>query len=475
MNFKILIVIFAFLLFFSSTISAEFVFLTDGAIIEGKIIKESNASITVRSNGNKNLEINRNTVQRIFYGDLRLDKIYVQKRDGKGFTAYKVDENRDVYTFRSNLMVNEEFTIKKSDVLFMTERNPSGLQVDGEVSADSVSLKWYPPFDPVKTYNIYVKKNKQKKYEFLQETKLKEITIKNLTSKTEYIFAVTSVDMANAESQLSNELKVLTKSINPNPPDAVKIEKQFSPKYESIVFKLSWNKAIDPDGEVVKYRIYGVNKNRNEMLSELKTCDYVLEIKNEYERIELVAVDNDSDESLPVKIYAQPYRSLSILPSVLLPFGIFSEMAETGYGSEFMFTWDDVYFENFEPGFGAGFYYLKGKDLLEERNLDFNRFFFLPLYLSAGYNFQLSINFSVKPVFSIGTALMNAQYEDDLSSGDYDRNILILEGMCKLGIYFNYKISYHWLLTLGSEYSMLIEKNDSMNCVLLHAGMIYKM
>jgi hypothetical protein len=79
--------------------------------------------------------------------------------------AHLEDEDRESYTFRKDLFSPEEFTLKRNEVLFMAEKNPSGLQPDGEIGTDRVSLKWLPPYDPVKKYKLFIKKKQSDKYE----------------------------------------------------------------------------------------------------------------------------------------------------------------------------------------------------------------------------------------------------------------------------------------------------------------------
>jgi fibronectin type 3 domain-containing protein len=192
------------------TLMAEAVFLKDGSIIDGTIISDAAASVTIRMAEKKTKQIPRSDIMRILYTELKMGKIYIQKRDGKGIVAYMVDEDRASYTFRKELYNPEEFTLKRSEVLFMAEKNPSGLQVEGVVGTDRVSLKWLPPYDEVKRYNVYAKKSENDKYELIDSTGSKSITLKNLSVKTNYYLIVTSVDREDYESNPSNELKITT-------------------------------------------------------------------------------------------------------------------------------------------------------------------------------------------------------------------------------------------------------------------------
>ncbi len=189
---------------------AEAIFLKDGSIISGSIISDAASSVSLRLSDNKIKQIPRSDIMRILYTELKMGKIYIQKRDGKGVVAFMVDEDQQSYTFRKELYNPEEFVLKRSEVLFISEKNPSGLQVVGEVGTDRVSLEWQPPYDAVKRYNLYMKKSEKDKYEMVESTGSKSIKLKNLSPKTNYYLMVTSVDKEDYESSPSNELKITT-------------------------------------------------------------------------------------------------------------------------------------------------------------------------------------------------------------------------------------------------------------------------
>ena len=154
---------------------------------------------------------------RILYTKLKMGKIFIQKRDGEGIVAFIVDEDQETYTFRKELYQPEEFTLNRGDVLFMAEKNPSGLKVDGETGTDSVSLVWLPPYDVVKKYNVYIKEDKAAQYKITDTAKGKSVTLKNLLSNRTYYLTVTSVDGDGYESSPSNELVIKTKNVPPYP------------------------------------------------------------------------------------------------------------------------------------------------------------------------------------------------------------------------------------------------------------------
>ena len=132
----------AVLLLFSNPALAEHVFLTDGSILEGIIIRENAKTVTLKKNDGSRERINRSDIMRILYTKLNMGKVYVQKRDGTGMEVYLVDEDSDTYTFRRVLTDPDEFKLKRSQVLFIAEKNPSGLEA--KANPVSLELKWYP-------------------------------------------------------------------------------------------------------------------------------------------------------------------------------------------------------------------------------------------------------------------------------------------------------------------------------------------
>ncbi len=190
---------------------AESVFLKDGSIVAGTVISDSVASIRIRTKNKEIKDIPRSNILRLIYAKLKEGRLFVEKRDGDSFEGYLVDEDGETYTFRMDLYKPAEFTLTKNEVLYMYERNPAGLKLDGETRKESVSLKWNPSYNPVKRYNIYLRKGASGKYENLGSTKRKTVTIKNLSPGTVYYVMVTSIDENDLESSPSNERKVTTK------------------------------------------------------------------------------------------------------------------------------------------------------------------------------------------------------------------------------------------------------------------------
>lgn len=449
---------------------AEAVFLTNGSIVEGTIISDGAGSVTVRTADKKTRQIKRDEIMRILYTELKLGKIYVQKRDGKGIVAHLVDEDRESYTFRKELYNPEEFTLKRNEVLFMAEKNPSGLQPDGEIGTDRVSLKWLPPYDPVKKYKLFAKKKQSDKYEPVDSTGSTSITIRNLSSNTEYFIIVTAIDSAGNESEPSNELKFRTKNIKPDEPEIIS-----SGDVRADERAILWKAATDPDGKVEKYRIYGIKDSRREMLAEVKKTDYTLKASFSYNKVDIVSVDDKGDESDATSVPFYGSTVVGFHPGIIYPMGRFSEMFSMGYGGMFSISERDLFLNNFEGVISIGFYSLKGKDLIEEKNKEYKDLMFVPFYLNAAFCMDITGNFSIKPFVSMGFALLDVNYIDrnkTVAEGR-EEELNLFEPACTGGLSMEYRITSALSVSAECGYGAVVEKSGLLSFISANAGIAY--
>lgn len=178
MKLKIILSAFALTMILTGSLQAEYIFLKDGSIIQGTITTDSATSLTLRLKGKGFQRIPRSNIMRILYTELYMGKVYVQKTDGKGIVAYMVDEDRETYTFRMELYKPDEFILKRDQVLFMARGNPTGLTA--EAGTDRAELKWFAPYMPVKSYNIYVKGPREKEYRLEGKVRGLSYSLKNL-------------------------------------------------------------------------------------------------------------------------------------------------------------------------------------------------------------------------------------------------------------------------------------------------------
>ena len=126
---SILIVLAALSLTVFANLSADYIYLKDGSIIHGKLLKDGKDSISVRDKDNRVRIIKRSDVMRINFTEMVIGKVYVQKRDGTSLTAYLVEQDQINYIFRMDLLKADEISISRKDILFIAEKNPSGLNI----------------------------------------------------------------------------------------------------------------------------------------------------------------------------------------------------------------------------------------------------------------------------------------------------------------------------------------------------------
>ena len=459
-----------FALFFSGASGpafAEYVFLKDGAIIEGKILRDRGKQLVLKGRDGKRITLPREKVMRVLYTPLSMAKVYVQKKSGESVIAYQVDEDRDVYVFRMDIRKPVEFSIKRSDVLFIAERNPSGLK--GTAGTDRLFLSWYPPYDPMKEYRVYVKTGSGE-YKLAGTSKEKSYVLKNLKSNTEYLLKVTGVDKEKNETPPSNELKIATKNMPPEAPEDIKAVKDASGAY-----KLSWAPSRDADGSVKKYRLYGTADGKRAVIAEMTSPGHAVKDALRYGRIELVAVDDRGDESRPARVYLESGSTvLGFQPGVIIPLGKLGKMAGTGYGGTLALTQRGLLPARLEAGVELGAYYLPGKDLMESKSQDYERFVLAPVFVSAGYVYEITDSFFLRPALSLGGMYIDVPYLDPSgTSKDPKKHLKTFEGALKAGFSAGYKLTKFFTLSGICEYGAIIEKKGPLSFVLLGVGMSY--
>ncbi len=156
-------------------------------------------------------------------------------------------------------------------------------------------------------------------------------------------------------------------------------------------------------------------------------------------------------------------------PGVIVPFGKFSEISDFGLGGLFSITRKNLFFKNFEGGIASGFYAMKTNDM------DYDQIIIAPVYLTAGYRFNIGESLCIKPVISIGGAYVDAEYKDRMKSisEGQDSDLSTFEPATKSGLFAEYKISEILTSTIGCEYGNIIEKKDIIHFVVASAGVNY--
>ncbi len=441
MNLKKILVLMVLVSALSLPASAEVVFLKDGSIFDGTIVSDGAKSIILRDKQKKTKTIQRSDILRILYTELKMGKIYIQKRDGKGIVAFMVDEDRESYTFRMDLYKPEEFILKRSDVLFISEKNPSGLQTDGDVGTDRVSLKWLPPYDAVKRYNIYTKKSEKDNYEKTESTGGKSITLKKLSSNTTYFIIVTSVDTTDYESPPSNEIKIKTKNIPPYKPAGIVREKKGN---KQIV---RWEESKDPDGIVTGYNIYKRGGKIREKIATVKKTEYAVPDDVSIYRLEITSMDDLNAESDRVQMLRPLQLVISLAPAGFMSSGKLGSSFNPGYGGLVNIGLRNFIFQNFEAGISSGYISISGK---EKDNMD--RWVFIPAAMYTGYHLRAGDWFSFFPYIKGGETVSLVKYTGFAG----DKSKTVIDPVAAAGLALTGS-SDSFTFSIGGDYGVLAE------------------
>ncbi|MEW6528044.1 MAG: hypothetical protein AB1444_15415 [Spirochaetota bacterium] len=136
---------------------AESIFLKDGSIIEGDIVKETDKAMDVKLPEGKKITIQRKDILRTLVSTSYKTKMYIMKNDKTVLSVYIVEEDNESYTYRTELLSAEEYKINKDDVLFVSKIPPKDF-IDEEVQKKAAelgikkqytreqNLKWRAPF-----------------------------------------------------------------------------------------------------------------------------------------------------------------------------------------------------------------------------------------------------------------------------------------------------------------------------------------
>lgn len=461
MYFKKILILFLSIIIFSIPVYSEYVFLKDGGILEGKIISDAPGSVTIRLKDKKIKQVPRDNIMRILYTELYMGKVYVQRTDGKNVVCYMVDEDRESYTFRKELFNPEEFTIKRDQVLFMARGNPSGLE--GEADYYKVELKWFPPYNPVKYYRIYLKGEADKEFRVADESRSKSAALKELKSNTKYLIYVTAIDAAGDESLPSNELAISTKNI---PPDKPVIDT--SEKLKDGGYKITWKESSDPDGKVTGYRLYRYSDGKTVILAETVKTEYTLSKDLSEARIFITALDDIKNESEQTIIYLgyNHESGFSISPAYLLPAGKLNKLAENGYGAVLKFELSNFIQPDMELTAEISFFNLSPtKKTYIEPESRINSIRFAPFMLTTGYSFHPFEHFEVIPNISAGGILVQYDYNyfDIPTSAKKNISEFELDPVFGFGINFRYSFNDLFYISMSPGYRIFFEESGTFN------------
>lgn len=438
-------------------LSAEYLFLTDGSIIQGRVIRESAAGVFFRSNDSKkNAVYPISQVMRVHYAELNMSRLYIQLKDGESMRAFMVDEDHTSYVLRKELNDPTEFRLERSKVLFMAERNPSGLK--GTAGYTDIRLKWLPSYDVMEHYNIYVKTGSAEEFSLAAKASGKTHRLEGLKGNTQYFIAVTGVDNKNEESTRSNILQIATLNTPPGAPSGVRVVKEKS----GVV--VEWRPAVDSDGTVDKYRVFIMKDEKRSLFGETKEKRIVIDKKPaDIHRVQVTAIDNNGAESAFADRRAfQPYIfRLAFTPALIVPFGKFADMGSTGYGGLVSMVCDGIIFDNAVVGIEAGYMRLPGVDSLDSAGQKVDGINFAPFGVKAGYKCPIGKSLYVWPSVTAGAAYIGMNYINrDRSTGvDTDKTKSGLDAMALVSLNAGWNISKNLFLGINGGYGMLFEKD----------------
>ncbi len=115
-------------LFAVAPAAAEYLFIKDGSIVEGKIVNESKADITlaVKSGGSKTY--NRDDVMRTLYRNEFLYRQSMKLYSGEAFDCFIVHEDRVSYVVRKDLFSPRERTVRKVEIVNLQKKELYSMQ-----------------------------------------------------------------------------------------------------------------------------------------------------------------------------------------------------------------------------------------------------------------------------------------------------------------------------------------------------------
>lgn len=452
--------VFLTLLLYPALLGAEYIFLKTGKILRGIIVTDRPGIIVARIAGKRQM-IRRDGIIRILYTDLKMEKVYIRKRDGTRILAYIIDEDRESYVCRTKLYSPEEFRIRRSDVLFVAEKNPSGLA--GEAGMTDAELTWFPPYEMVKNYNIYAKRLREEKYKKIASTTDEHMTVKDLKSNTEYSFIVKSVDSDDGESLPSNELKLVTKNIPPLPPGNTWVKEDGRGNYE-----ITWSKGADPDGTVKEYKLYRVLYSKTSLLASTAKRIYRIEQDVGYDRIYIKSLDNlesESESAARVYLPLRPEIHATVLPAYLFPFGNLKDAAMQGYGGTLRGGVSNYFFTGLDLGIEVSYFYFPGRgDISEIPENGITDIVLVPVQFFAGYSFYPFRAFRVSPAVYAGECYVRERHSsfDILTSSEKRITTDGFEPLFGVGLTVRRDISL-WFFALSAGYRFIAEKSGGIS------------
>ncbi len=121
-----------------SSLNAESVFMNDGSIIEGKVIRDTDKFISIKPPAGPVRDIQRKDLIRVLYSDDYKNKVYIYKLDDSMVEGYIVYEDAANYTIRENIASKNELTISKEKVNYISKKKVEPKIVEKKVEVEKI-------------------------------------------------------------------------------------------------------------------------------------------------------------------------------------------------------------------------------------------------------------------------------------------------------------------------------------------------
>ncbi len=268
-------------------------------------------------------------------------------------------------------------------------------------------------------------------------------------------------------------LTVSTKNILPGRPRILSATETRSEDGRRALM-VRWDAALDPDGKVEKYRIYSVWKEKKNLLKESQEDQCLVEADAKQGRLYLSAVDNIGDESAMVKLDGKD-MSVALYPGAVLPLGSFGAITGPGFGGVAAFTMSGYFHSNLVLGAETGYYSFQGKDALDSEYKKTTTAYMIPLILTAGYSFGLTMDFYIMPYLNMGAAYFYADYvnRDRVTLNDSKENISEFGPAAGAGVAALYNVTPSIGVALRLSFGYLIGADSGLYCG-LDIGSVYR-
>jgi len=306
---------------------AEYIFLKDGSVIKGTILKDTDKKILIKADRGYRVTVKRSEILRVSYEKGKLSKQKIELVTGRTIQVYIVGEDQTTYIVRAKINSSDEITINKKDVLKIIQNRPSKLKA--AVRWPEVVLTWEKPFNKSLKYYLYLAREKEKfKVKPYRVIEKNSYTLKGLQNGRIYKARVTSIGPDNEESVPSNICIV-----NYNSAPVKKVTSELVDRKKQIV-RLAWEAPME---NIPLYRVYKKTGKEQSLHGKTKKTEYVTKKKNHADiEFYFITTVNDqgkeSEYSPSVNTYFLDSWYVSILGIVSVPTGFLADDFTAGTG-----------------------------------------------------------------------------------------------------------------------------------------------